>query len=117
MEYWRFDPSGGDYHDVALAGHRLVDGVYEPIAVEMLEVGSNRGYSDALGLYVCWEDGRLAMRKSEPVPWRRSRVLRSLRPSFAVCAENSAFPLSSIVSRARSFACKSPLEVDARKYR
>ena len=25
----------------------------------MLEDGSHRGYSDALGLYVCWEDGRL----------------------------------------------------------
>ena len=25
-EYWRFDPSGGEYHDAALAGDRLVDG-------------------------------------------------------------------------------------------
>ena len=58
-EYWRFDPSGGDYLDAALAGDRLVDRVYEPIAVEMLEDGAHRGYSDALGLYVCWDDGRL----------------------------------------------------------
>ena len=58
-EYWRFDPSGGEYHDAALAGDRLVGEVYEPIAVEMLEDGHLRGYSDALGLYVCWEDGRL----------------------------------------------------------
>ena len=27
-EYWRFDPSGGEYHDAALAGDRLVDGRY-----------------------------------------------------------------------------------------
>ena len=26
-EYWRFDPTGGRYHDTALAGDRLVDGV------------------------------------------------------------------------------------------
>ena len=26
VEYWRFDPSGGEYHDTALAGDRLVDG-------------------------------------------------------------------------------------------
>ena len=32
-EYWRFDPSGGEYHDAALAGDRLVDGVYEPIVI------------------------------------------------------------------------------------
>ena len=58
-EYWRFDPSGGEYHDAALAGDRLVDGRYEPIAIETLQEGILRGYSDALGLYVCWEDGRL----------------------------------------------------------
>ena len=58
-EYWRFDPSGGEYHDAALAGDRLVDGVYEPIEVEELGEGHLRGYSDALGLYVCWEDGKL----------------------------------------------------------
>ena len=58
-EYWRFDPSGGEYHDAALAGDRLVDGVYEPIAIEDLGDGRLRGYSEALGLYVCWEDGML----------------------------------------------------------
>ena len=57
-EYWRFDPSGGEYHDAALAGDLLVDGKYEPIAIETLADGRLRGYSDALGLYVCWEDGR-----------------------------------------------------------
>ena len=49
-EYWRFDPSGGEYHDAALAGDRLVDGRYEPIAIETLQEGMLRGYSDALGL-------------------------------------------------------------------
>ena len=58
-EYWRFDPSGGEYHDAALAGDRLVDGRYEPLEIEMLEDGHLRGYSEALGLYVCWEDGML----------------------------------------------------------
>ena len=58
-EYWRFDPSGGEYHDAALAGDRLVDGVYEPIAIDDLGDGRLRGYSEVLGLYVCWEDGRL----------------------------------------------------------
>ena len=58
-EYWRFDPSGGEYHDAALAGGRLVDGMYEPIAIDDLGDGRLRGYSDALGLYVCWEDGML----------------------------------------------------------
>ena len=59
LEYWRFDSSGGEYHDAALAGDLLVDGMYRPIAIEMLDDGRLRGYSDALGLYVCWEGGRL----------------------------------------------------------
>lgn len=58
-EYWRFDPSGGEYHDAALAGDRLVDGSYEPIEIEVLGEGRLRGYSDALRLYVCWEAGML----------------------------------------------------------
>ena len=59
LEYWRFDSSGGEYHDAALAGDLLVDGIYRPIAIETLQEGMLRGYSDALGLYVCWEGGRL----------------------------------------------------------
>ena len=58
-EYWRFDPSGGEYHDAALAGERLVGDGYEPVDIEILGDGSLRGYSEALGLYVCWEDGKL----------------------------------------------------------
>ena len=58
-EYWRFDPSGGEYHDAALAGDLLVEGKYEPTAIETPQEGMLRGYSVALGLYVCWEDGRL----------------------------------------------------------
>ena len=58
-EYWRFDPSGGEYHDAALAGDRLVDGVYEPIVIDRMAEDRLRGYSEALGLYVCWEDGSL----------------------------------------------------------
>ncbi len=58
-EYWRFDPSGGEYHDAALAGDRLADGAYEPIAIETSGEGRLRGYSEALGLYVCWEEGML----------------------------------------------------------
>ena len=58
-EYWRFDPSGGEYHDVALAGDRLIDGEYEPIEIEWLDDNRRRGYSNALGLYLCWEYGEL----------------------------------------------------------
>ena len=58
-EYWRFDPSGGDYHDAALAEDRLVDGEYERIEIEPLGGMNCRGYSVALGLWLYWEDHQL----------------------------------------------------------
>ena len=60
-EYWRFDSSGGDYHDAALAGDRLVDGRYEPIGIQEMGGLSRRGYSAVLDLWLCWEDNRLRL--------------------------------------------------------
>lgn len=58
-EYWRFDGTGGEYHDAPMAGDRLVDGRYNPIEVEWSSQDKGRGYSEVLGLYLCWEEGRL----------------------------------------------------------
>ena len=59
-EYWRFDPSGGEIYDAALAGDRLMDdGSYLPVEVERLGEGIWQGYSEALDLRVCWEHGLL----------------------------------------------------------
>ena len=58
-EYWRTDPSGGRWHNAALAGDRLVNGRYVPIPIERAGEDTLRGYSRALGLYVCWERGNL----------------------------------------------------------
>ena len=55
-EYWRFDPSGGNYHDAALAGDRLADGEIE---IEPLDGVNCRGYSAVLGLWLYWEDHQL----------------------------------------------------------
>ncbi len=60
-EYWRFDSSGGDYHDAALAGDRLVDGRYEPIDITVVDALSRYGYSEVLDLWLCWEDHRLRL--------------------------------------------------------
>ena len=62
-EYWRFDHTGGECHDASLAGDLLVNGQYEPIdladdrAGKML--GMLSGYSTALDLYLCWDEGQL----------------------------------------------------------
>ena len=58
-EYWRFDHTGGDYHDAPLAGDLLVDGSYQPVDLATEPDGVVWGYSEALGLSLCWVEGRL----------------------------------------------------------
>ena len=61
-EYWRFDPSGGEYLGVALAGDRLVDGKYEPIEIHRQPDGLLWGYSAVLDLHVCSDHKQLRFR-------------------------------------------------------
>ena len=58
-EYWRFDPSGGFFHEVALAGDRLVEGEYQPIEIQVVGDRTYRGYSEVLGLWVYWDERQL----------------------------------------------------------
>ncbi len=59
-EYWRFDRTGGQFHEAALAGDKLLpDGRYEPIPVNTMADGVVWGYSPALGLELRWVDGKL----------------------------------------------------------
>ena len=67
-EYWRFDPTGGDYYPAPLAGDRLVDGEYQPITVVKVDEERYWGHSDVLNLDLCWEYGQL--RWYDPVSQR-----------------------------------------------
>ena len=67
-EYWRFDPTGGDYYPAPLAGDRLVDGEYRPISIVKVDEERYWGHSDALNLDLCWEYGQL--RWYDPVSQR-----------------------------------------------
>ncbi len=58
-EYWRFDPTGGNFYPVALAGDRLVDGEYRPITIVRVDDKRFWGHSDVLNLDLCWEYGEL----------------------------------------------------------
>ena len=58
-EYWRFDPSGGDFHTTRLAGDRLVGGEYHPITIHRSAERHFWGHSDVLNLDLCWEEGSL----------------------------------------------------------
>ena len=59
-EYWRFDHTGGHFHDAALAGDRLLSpGVYQPIEITRTPEGIYRGYSAVLALELHWVAGEL----------------------------------------------------------
>ena len=61
-EYWRFDPSGGEYHDAPLAGDTLIEGGYVPVEIVAESDGRHWGYSEMLELELWWEAGTLRFR-------------------------------------------------------
>ena len=62
-EYWRFDPSGGRFHDAPMAGDILtVEGGYAPLPVNRDPDGLLWGYSPVLDLELCWDNGQLRFR-------------------------------------------------------
>ena len=56
-EYWRFDPSGGEHHGAPMSGGMLRDGVYHPVELTTEPDGVLKGFSEVMGLYLCWDDG------------------------------------------------------------
>ena len=58
-EYWRFDPSGGNFYGQPLTGEQLIDGGYAPIALSDNDDGLQCGYSPVLGLSLCAGNDRL----------------------------------------------------------
>ena len=56
-EYWRFDPTGGEYHGRPLTGERLMNGRYQPIPLTTEPDGILKGYSTILELSLCWDEG------------------------------------------------------------
>ena len=58
-EYWRFDPSGGRFHQAHLAGDRLAEGEYQAIEINRVDEENHWGHSEVLNLDICWERGEL----------------------------------------------------------
>ena len=58
-EYWRFDSSGGRYHDAPLAGDILTGNDYRPVEIIRGDETRLWGHSPVLGLTLCWEEGQL----------------------------------------------------------
>ena len=64
-EYWRFDPSGGRFHDAPLAGDMLAREQYQPLPINREPDGLIWGYSPLLDLEICWDRGELRFRSPD----------------------------------------------------
>ncbi len=62
LEYWRFDRTGGRFHDAALAGDVLTGEQYTPVSINRDPDGLIWGHSQMLGLDLCWDNGTLKLR-------------------------------------------------------
>ncbi len=80
-EYFLFDPDQ-DYLDPALQGHRLIDGLYQPIPLD------SRGglVSQELGLRLCLEHGGLELYRLD----NGQRLLTALEQAEQAKIENAA---------------------------
>ena len=62
QEYWRFDHTGGQFHDAPLAGDVLNGDEYTPVQINWEADGLIWGHSEVLGLDLCWDNGALRLR-------------------------------------------------------
>ncbi len=91
-EYWRFDPSGGRFHDAPIAGDILVRGGYERLPINRDLDGLLWGYSPLLDLELCWDRGELRLRNPHtkeflPTP-EEERAMRDAADERAAAAES-----------------------------
>ena len=58
-EYWRHDTTKGRLYGAALAGDRLVNGVYQPVEINTDPDGTIWGHSPTLGVDLVWHEEKL----------------------------------------------------------
>ena len=83
LEYWRYDPSGGEHYGEPLVGERLVDGEYRRIEPMDDPEGNLRIHSPLLNLELCWEEDRLRFYDPVADRWLENNVEALARADFA----------------------------------
>ena len=115
-EYWRFDPTDGRRYPAGLAGDRLVGGEYVPIELEYYGANNKRGYSDALKLYVCWEDGMLRLYDPMSENYLRTHEESEARAADEVAARADAEARADYADARASYAdARVGIEANARR--
>ena len=113
-EYWRFDPTDGGRYPAGLAGDRLVEGAYVPVELEYYGANNKRGYSEALELYVCWEDGYLRLYDPESENYLRTHEESEMRAEDAFARADSEAARADYADARASYADARAADSDAR---
>ena len=72
-ELWLYDATGGAFYGFALEGRYLgADGAYHPVRMRREADGMIWGHSRALGLDLCWVEGRLRFYDPARGEWLRN---------------------------------------------
>ena len=80
IEYWLYDPTGGEFYGEPLVGERLVDGEYQRMEIRHESNGRVWYHSDVLNLDLGWEEGELRfwdpVSESWPLTYEEERAGR-----------------------------------------
>ena len=69
LEYWRYDPTGGEHYGEPLVGEYLVDGEYRRFEMMPDPEGKPRAHSPLLNLDLRWEEDRLHLYDPKSGVW------------------------------------------------
>ena len=69
LEYWRYDPTGGEHYGEPLVGEYLVDGEYRRFEMMPDPEGNPRAHSPLLNLDLRWEEDRLHLYDPQSGVW------------------------------------------------
>ncbi len=94
VEYWMFDPSGGEHYGFALRGETLVDGEYRELEMVSGTDGSLSGHSAVLNLELHWREGRLRFYDPVGRRWLENMEETGSRAEFAEVRAASAEALA-----------------------
>ena len=107
VEYWRFDPSGGEHLGAPLVGETLVDGEYHELEMVRGDDDGVWGYSPVLNLELHWDEGRL--RFYDPVGGRWLENMEEMTARIEIAEAKTA--------RIRAEARVAELEAELRRLR
>ena len=104
VEYWRYDPTVGEYYREPLVGEYLVDGEYQRLEMSREAVGLIRVHSPVLNLDLYWDDGRLRFYDPVAGGWLESHAEVAARAESEQAAREFAEARAKSEQAAREFA-------------